>query len=257
MIMKQGDFSNLSKAYYNRPGYSERLLSIIGNYVSMNTGKKVLNVADVGAGTGKLTENLLNLDYEVTAIEPNDNMRNEGILYTKDRNVIWAKGSGEKTELENRSINWLLMGSSFHWVDFEKGINEFDRVLSPGGAFTAIWNPRNISASKLHRTIEAKVHEIADIKRVSSGSSGLTETLTRKLIECERFEDVFFMETEYELQIPKTRYMGAWHSTNDIQAQAGPVKWQKILKTIEKEIEHLDTIPVPYKSRAWTAFKRK
>lgn len=38
-------------------------------------------VADVGAGTGKLTENLIELGLHGYAVEPNDAMRGEGISY--------------------------------------------------------------------------------------------------------------------------------------------------------------------------------
>lgn len=39
---------------------------------------------------------------------------------------------------------------------------------------------------------------------------------------------------------------------NDIQVQAGEEGFQKILAKIEKTIEDLDEIEVPYLSRSWT-----
>ena len=65
------------------------------------------------------------------------------------------------------------------------------------------------------------------------------------------------MEQEYDVVMSIDRYMGAWHSTNDIQAQAGPETWNKIIAMIEKEISGLSEIVVPYKSRAWTAKSTK
>ena len=53
----------------------------------------------------------------------------------------------------------------------------------------------------------------------------------------------------------KARYLGAWHSVNDIQAQAGEQRWKKILEMIESKILGLQTLEIPYKIRAWTARK--
>lgn len=50
----------------------------------------------------------------------------------------------------------------------------------------------------------------------------------------------------------KERYMGAWYSVNDIRVQAGEERFGQILEMIEKKINHLDMITVPYKIRAWT-----
>ena len=61
--MKQGDFSKLAKAYINRPGYSLRLLNNIANVPMISRSK--FKVADIGAGTGKLSENLLKLGFRI------------------------------------------------------------------------------------------------------------------------------------------------------------------------------------------------
>ena len=140
--MKQGDFSKLAKDYINRPGYSLRLLNNIANIPISSRSK--FKVADIGAGTGKLSENLLQLGFNVDCVEPNIEMLKEGIKYTKNMSAVWSQGSAEDTGLKDKTYDWVLMGSSFHWVDFNKAINEFERILKPNGKFTAIWNPRNL-----------------------------------------------------------------------------------------------------------------
>ena len=176
--MKQGDFTKLAESYIHRTGYSEVILRYIAEHALESFDS--LKIADVGAGTGKLTENLASLGYPITAVEPNDAMREEGKRYTSGKNVNWQKGSGEETGLETNSVNWLLMGSSFHWVDFRKGLEEFQRVLMPGGFFTAIWNPRNLEVSELHTSIENQIRQfVPSLKRVSSGSGEFTKTLQR------------------------------------------------------------------------------
>lgn len=251
--MKQGDFSSLAKEYINRPGYSDLALKIIKGTILSNRPTPKLMIADVGAGTGKLTEQLVELGDFVNAVEPNDAMRAEGEKEVKSSKVKWSKGSGEATGLDSASVDWLLMGSSFHWVDLVKGLNEFFRVLKPGGSFTAIWNPRNIESSELHQRIEEGIYKIAPkIVRKSSGGRKFTEDLHQKLISTGQFKDSFMIEVPHEEIMSPERYLGAWRSVNDIQAQTTKEEFERILKSIEAEISGLSSITVPYLSRAWT-----
>lgn len=256
-MIKHGDFTELAKQYINRPAYSTTIIKAILNY--METYKKEqIKIADIGAGTGKLTKVLLQMGLDVTAVEPNDKMRGEGIEYTKGYNVKWYKGSGEFTGLQDNSYNWVVMASSFHWTDPQKSLPEFSRILKNGGYFTAIWNPRNIEVSELHTKIENIIYSnVPNIKRVSSGAKNNTNKWEEILISTGHFDDVIFMETDYLENMTQERYMGAWKSVNDIRFQAGEEKFKVILDLIEKEIQDLDVIPVPYKMRAWTAKKIK
>lgn len=253
--IKQGDFTQMAKSYINRVGYSELVLNNLVRYIKLNEN---FIVADVGAGTGKLTENLLPFGMKnIYAIEPNDSMRQEGEKYIQDARVEWKNGSGENTGLDAESVDWVTMGSSFHWVNTELGLKEFSRILKPNGYFTAIWNPRDIKGNKLYEEIENKIYEIAPhIKRVSSGSGKFTEDLFEKMISTDEFCDVIYVEAKHQEVMSRERYMGIWHSVNDIQSQAGPDKWKLILDSIEQIISKYDQIVVPYKSRSWTARKK-
>lgn len=73
--MKHGDFTELAKYYTNRPGYSKTVLECLKNHIFNCTGEG--RVADIGAGTGKLTENLAELGLGGYAVEPNKAMRAE------------------------------------------------------------------------------------------------------------------------------------------------------------------------------------
>lgn len=75
--MKHGDFTELAKFYGNRPGYSKIVLECLRNHVFNSIGEG--KVADVGAGTGKLTENLKEIGLSGYAVEPNAAMRAEAV----------------------------------------------------------------------------------------------------------------------------------------------------------------------------------
>lgn len=253
--MKQGDFTKVAKHYHNRPAYSmillEKLLSCINDE---KKASKDINVAEIGAGTGKLTKMLYNLGLSVSAVEPNLNMRKEGEEYTKNCNIKWLEGSGEHTSLEENSQDWLIMASSFHWTNPSLSLPEFARVLKANGYFTAIWNPRDLQEGSIFYEIEEEIKKmLPNLNRVSSGKQN-TKDWTEVIQSTGHFKDCFFMEIPYIEHMSKERYMGIWQSVNDIQAQAGK-KWQDILKMIELKISEYQIISVPYKIRAWTAKK--
>lgn len=252
--MKHGDFTELAKFYVDRPGYSLEVLKIIRNHIMKEQGKEHILAADVGAGTGKLTENLEQIGLTGYAVEPNDAMRAEGIRIFKDHDTFqWIKGAAEITNLTDHCVDWILMGSSFHWADAPRAMAEFHRVLKKGGFFTAIWNPRNIEASTLHMDIEKIVYEeVPGMKRVSSGGTVTTEEIYKKMCGTGLFENIVFIEAPYSERMTKERYMNVWKSVNDIRVQAGEEGFQKILRRIEERLGGMDEIEVPYMARSWT-----
>lgn len=251
--MKLADYTKLAKKYINRTGYSELVLKTLFHYVGAFNNNS-FKVADVGAGTGKLTESLILMGLTGFAVEPNDSMREEGIhLCRNNKQFVWLKGTAEETGLDESSVDWVIMASSFHWTDQKLALREFYRILKPGGFFTAMWNPRDISRNQLHKDIEKKIYEIVPtLKRVSSGSEEYTQDLEKILLSTGDFCNLIFIEASHEVVMEKERYIGAWESVNDIQVQAGEAKFQEILKMINIEISKLDKIIVPYKTRSWT-----
>ena len=256
--MKQGDFTQLAAQYHNRPGYSLPALKMIA-FLAGHAQKPQFRVADVGAGTGKLTENLTELGLHGDAVEPNDAMRAEGQkLFQNNSSFLWRKGSAESTTLESNGYDWLLMGSSFHWTNAPVALKEFQRALKPGGYFTAIWNPRDLERSDLQMEIESEIRQLVpSLKRVSSGSKQYTSDLEKTLITDGFFKDVIFIEAQHEVVMTKERYMGAWRSVNDIRAQAGEETFKKVLEMIEEKIANVPNVVVPYKTRAWTVQSTK
>ena len=134
------------------------------------------------------------------------------------------------------------------------GLEEFHRVIKPGGYLTVLWNPRDVEASPLHQKIDSLVGGmIPELKRVSSGHAKNTRDWTRELTATGKFDEVVFMEARHEIVMTRERYLGVWRSVNDIQAQAGPKRFSEILDAIRETIAPLPEIVVPYKTRAWTA----
>lgn len=259
--MKQGDFTQMAKYYHNRPAYSPLLLSkLIACVNDKGVANENLKVVEVGAGTGKLTA-MLAKDFNlcVSAVEPNDSMRAEGQKATEGLNIKWLKGSGEETNLPSNCADWLIMASSFHWTNPEKSLPEFARVLRQEGGghcyFSVLYNPRNIKEGSIFYEIEEEIKNIVpELNRVSSGLYN-TQKWDEVLVKSGHFTDCFFMECDYQEIWSKERYLGAWHSVNDIQAQAGQKRFKEILEMIESKISPFEELQIPYKIRAWTVRK--
>jgi len=95
-------------------------------------GRRVL---DLGAGTGRLSSVLLDLDLDVTAVEPDDAMRALAPAGAKA-----LAGTAEKVPLADGSLDAVLVGQAWHWFDHELALSEVGRVLRPGGVLGLLWN---------------------------------------------------------------------------------------------------------------------
>ncbi|MGB8801910.1 MAG: class I SAM-dependent methyltransferase [Candidatus Acidiferrales bacterium] len=236
-----------------RPGYAPQVATAILNYVGRDAAR--VDAADVGAGTGIWTRTLAARGlHSVVAVEPNDDMRGQGIETSRGTDIVWRKGSAEATGLPTGSADLVSMASSFHWADFDKACEEFHRILRPNGVFVALWNPRFIESNPLLVEIEAQITRLKpDIKRVSSGRSGITERLTDMLSAKPQFAEVLYLEGRHSQRQTPEQYMGAWRSVNDLQVQLGPELFQKFLNFIEKRIAGLTAIETTIVTRAWAA----
>ena len=123
-----------------------------------------------------------------------------------------------------------------------------------GGVFAALWNPRFIEANPLLVEIEAQITRLKpDIRRVSSGRSGITERLTDLLSAKPQFAEVLYLEGRHSLHQTPEQYIGAWRSVNDLQVQLGPELFRQFLDFTEKRIAGLTAIETTYLTRAWAA----
>jgi SAM-dependent methyltransferase len=97
-------------------------------------------VADVGAGTGKLTRQLRERGLDVIAVEPSAGMREQ--LRRAVPGVPVLGGTGEQIPLADHSVDAVLVAQAWHWVDPERAVPEVARVLTPGGRLGLLWNRR-------------------------------------------------------------------------------------------------------------------
>lgn len=251
---KHGDFTTLAENYSSfRPTYSNFVRDALAGLLTPSMSQ--IDFVDVGAGTGIWTRKFAELSLNsVTAIEPNTAMREFGIKDSESMSINWKDGSGENTGLADNSADILSMASSFHWVDFDKGLQEFSRVLRPNGLFCALWNPRKIEDNPLLVEIEEKLYSmVPTMRRVSSGRSDFTDTLTKRLTESALVEDVIYLEGQHIAKQTPEHYLGVWWSVNDIRVQMGEENFKEFMSWVETRIQTESLIETTYLTRAWVA----
>jgi SAM-dependent methyltransferase len=121
-----------------RPLYAETAVAWLGLRLGIGPGRRVV---DLGAGTGKLTRQLVALGADVVAIEPGDAMRAQLERVVPDAEAL--AGSAEAIPLADASIDAATAGQAFHWFRVDEALAEIHRVLRPGGGVGLLWNEWN------------------------------------------------------------------------------------------------------------------
>ena len=155
-------------------------------------------MADVGAGTGKLTELLLARGLDVVAVEPDQRM-----LRVLGRNYPAAhpyhSDSGH-IPVEDTSLDAVLVADAWHWFEPEPTIREIRRVLKPGGWLGLVWNV-------VAEPVEPWELSIADDSdEYDRQSKGTVAGLNRRLSYFDD-DDLQFKQVEWE-----------WHLTPEHRA---------------------------------------
>jgi len=136
-----------------RPSYPSAAIDLLKTRCGLSPGAVV---ADIGSGTGILSELLLASGAQVIGVEPNDGMRAaaEARLRAQTR-FRSVSGTAEATTLAPASIDLLVAGQAFHWFEVEKARREALRVLRNGGFGALLWNERPPEASAFLADYEA------------------------------------------------------------------------------------------------------
>jgi SAM-dependent methyltransferase len=146
-------FSNRAENYARyRPGYPEAVIDILRSDCGLREASKI---ADVGSGTGILSELFLKNGNQVFGVEPNAAMRAAAErLLEKFPSFVSINAPAEATTLESGSVDFITAAQAFHWFDREKCREEFARILRAGGWVVLIWNERLLDSTPFLRDYE-------------------------------------------------------------------------------------------------------
>jgi len=147
-------FSNRAENYaLYRPGYPAGVIAVLEADCGLT---KDSLIADIGSGTGILTELFLKNGNRVYAVEPNAAMREFAErAFGSMKNFVSIDASAESSTLAERSVDFVIAAQAFHWFDLPKAKREFARILKPGGWIVLIWNERRLASTPFLEQYEA------------------------------------------------------------------------------------------------------
>jgi ubiquinone/menaquinone biosynthesis C-methylase UbiE len=133
-------FSNKARNYaLYRWDYSPQAIEAIFDITRLSS---TAAVADIGAGTGLLSQHIVDRVRSVVAIEPNGEMRR--LADQKLASVVSymsVEATAEATTLPGHSIDLIVVGRAIHWFNPAQARTEFIRILKPGGYLAVLRVP--------------------------------------------------------------------------------------------------------------------
>jgi SAM-dependent methyltransferase len=232
-------FASVADAYERaRPGYPDAAVRWL-------LGERPLRVVDIGAGTGKLTRQLVAAGHDVVAVEPLPEMLEQ--LRSVDLRVRTLAGSAEAVPLPDSSADAVTAAQAFHWFDHGRALPELARVLRPQGVLGLIWNMRDDSFEWMRRLSELLGAERIDYEVyppeivAASGRFGPMEHETFALEQ--RVDRAAFRELVL---------------SRSCVATLAPEGRERLLADVERlydDVADADGLVVPYVTHAFRALK--
>ncbi len=137
-VLNPSLFSSKDYVLY-RFDYPDELFLPIRAFMLPREPEQNFHVLDLGCGTGLVTESFLRSSYPNTRmhlIDVDATMLSEAKERFKGLDEIESIqcSKAENIPLADHSLDLILIGSAWHWMQPNEVVAEVDRVLKPGGA---------------------------------------------------------------------------------------------------------------------------
>ncbi|NLF04305.1 MAG: methyltransferase domain-containing protein [Actinomycetales bacterium] len=221
-----------------RPGYPREA----AEWLTPGPGAKVL---DLAAGTGKLTETLLQLDgLDIVAVEPSDAMRAE--LVDALPGVRALPGTAEDIPLPDGDRDGVVVAQAWHWFDPATALPEIARVLRPGGRLGVVWNVRDHTVDWVEAFTEI-IHR-GDSLEPNHGPPTIDD----------HFEDLEHQTFRWYQSLPRTELRTLAASRSHLLTLA-PDARDELLDAVDHlvathpDLRDRETLVLPYRTESWRA----
>lgn len=224
-----------------RPGYPvDAVAWLIGD---------AQRVLDLGAGTGKLTEALIELDRDVIAVDPVEEMLEE--LEVAVPGVPRILGTAEDIPIEDDSVDAVVAGQAWHWFVPERAVPEIARVLRPGGVLGLVWNSRDTSADWLREAGEI-MHERHDASATFEAYVKIGSP----------FGPIEEHTVEWREPMSRSRFLDlvrsrSYYLTASPEQQASTIATLETLLDTHPDVAGAEQLAVPYVTRCFRARLRE
>ena len=154
----------------HRPRYPQAIVDTLVKEAGFDREKVV---ADIGSGTGILSQLFLEYGNLVYCVEPNRDMRKveEENLARYAPRFVSVTGRAEDTKLPDQSIDLVTAGQALHWFG-EGARKEFARIVRPEGFVAVVYNHRKelSPADKMYgKIIERLARDRASVPDADGG----------------------------------------------------------------------------------------
>lgn len=195
-----------------RPNYPIEIIRKLGDTVGLDSN---FVIADIGSGTGLSSQRFVQAGNLVYGVEPNLEMRQASeVIFTDNKKFMAINGTAEKTTLEDHSIDLIFCGQAYHWFDFDKAREEFNRILKPRGAIVLAWNERSREDSlqqDYERLLRNLVPEYSKVTQKNIDVDNIKDFLTPKTLHIISLEN----QQVFDLVELKGRLMSSSYSPKE------------------------------------------
>jgi SAM-dependent methyltransferase len=227
-----------------RPGYPPAAVAALG----LAAGARV---ADVGAGTGKLTRALAAAGLDVVAVEPFAAMREA--LRAAAPGVAVLDGTAEALPLDDASVDAVTCADAFHWFDGARAAPELARVLRPGGALILLWNTAAGEAAASGQTWAAELIDL--LNAVRPEHPGFTADQGRAAIDaCAAFGPFARSEVTHVHRTTRAGLVAGVASFSYVAVLEHDERTALLARVDALLARHgVDAVDVPLRTTVWTA----
>lgn len=207
-------FKNKTTVYgEGRTGYSDEAINLISKTVTAPQSV----IADIGSGTGILSEALLKRGYGVYCVEPDAALQQKAKERLNRFNGFTAvDAAAEDTNIMDKSIDGITVASAFHWFSPEAFLSECKRIMKPEGHVFLIYNIRQ-SEDEFSRKQECICHKYC--KNFTSFHHGAdkAKSYCSKFFSDRYNEKIFSHDLVYTKQQFLSRSLSSSYSPNQNQ----------------------------------------
>jgi ubiquinone/menaquinone biosynthesis C-methylase UbiE len=229
-----------------RPSYPDGAVEVIADQLGLRAGTRV---ADIAAGTGKLTRLLTATGARVTAVEPMPGMRSQLRAHAPGATIV--AGTAEAVPLRSGSVDGITVAQAFHWFDVPTASRELRRVLRPGGRLALVTNKRHAP--------EAWQRDLWDVLRRYEPLAPRPEATRhwrRALDECGDFGDFERFEVHNEQRFASLDELDARFASISFVILLGEADRRALLRDLHSAVAGVDPLVVPLRTEIEVATRR-
>lgn len=239
---REWDYDALAAHYRLRAPYDASALDEAFARLAPKAGA---DCVDIGAGSGRLTAELVSRGLRVTAVEPSAAMRAIG-----ERDVAaarWIGADAQHCGLDAGCCSVLAFGSSFNVMPTRSALDIAARLLRPHGGLLVLWNHRDLDdplQQRLQRAIECILPRYAHGSRRDDPSAALEAD--------GRFYAVDAVSGRFVHRLRATDFIEGFRAHATLVRQAGATM-PAVLDAMRDALAGLDVIEVPFTTRIYLA----